>query len=70
MNNKDLPAYPSSYDTYSHDSDLAGITKRELFAMKAMQSILVNAERNSFSFKKPEAIKKAAYEMADLMLED
>lgn len=46
--------------------DIASL--RDMFAAKAMQGILVNAERNEFSFGKVDAISSKAYEMADAML--
>lgn len=51
LTNKDLPAHPQPittkpdhgiYDTHGHDSDLSGLTKREIFAMAAMQGFLAN----------------------------
>ncbi|MEM8337372.1 hypothetical protein [Morganella morganii] len=45
-----------------------GITIRDYFAAKAMQGILVNAERNEFSFGKVDEIASKAYELADAML--
>ena len=46
MNNKDLPAYPTSPN--SNDPNWAaahtgGLTKRELFAMSALQGVISNA---------------------------
>ncbi|EOU4995746.1 hypothetical protein ACOJ84_004051 [Morganella morganii] len=45
-----------------------GMTLRDYFAAKAMQGILVNAERNEFSFGKVDEIASKAYELADAML--
>ncbi|MGJ7177099.1 hypothetical protein ABM024_11465 [Morganella morganii] len=41
---------------------------RDYFAAKAMQGILVNTERNEFSFGKVDEIASKAYELADAML--
>ncbi|MEM8282912.1 hypothetical protein [Morganella morganii] len=46
--------------------DIASL--RDMFAAKAMQGILVNAERNEFSFGKVDEIASKAYELADAML--
>ncbi len=43
-------------------------TIRDYFAAKAMQGILVNTERNEFSFGKVDEIASKAYELADAML--
>lgn len=45
-----------------------GMTLRDYFAAKAMQGILVNTERNEFSFGKVDEIASKAYELADEML--
>lgn len=45
-----------------------GMTLRDYFAAKAMQGILVNTERNEFSFGKVDEIASKAYELADAML--
>ena len=45
-----------------------GMTLRDYFAAKAMEGILVNAERNEFSFGKVDEIASKAYELADAML--
>ncbi|WP_348535766.1 hypothetical protein [Morganella morganii] len=45
-----------------------GMSLRDYFAAKAMQGILVNAERNEFSFGKVDEIASKAYELADEML--
>ena len=60
------PAFPASY--YTDDGEWAkrdGMTLRDYFAAKAMQSYLVDKDRDSFTF---EQWAKAAYEMADAML--
>lgn len=54
---------------YNSDWDIdPGMTLRDYFAAKAMQGILVNAERNKFSFGKVDEIASKAYELADAML--
>ncbi|MEG7517168.1 hypothetical protein JW294_15695 [Morganella morganii] len=45
-----------------------GMSLRDYFAAKAMQGILVNTERNEFSFGKVNEIASKAYELADAML--
>ncbi|HEJ9396125.1 TPA: hypothetical protein SMM67_003366 [Proteus mirabilis] len=45
-----------------------GMTLRDYFASKAMNGILVNTERNEFSFSKTNEIAAKAYELADAML--
>lgn len=43
-------------------------TIRDYFAAKAMNGILVNTERNQFSFSETGEIASKAYELADAML--
>ncbi|MFL7770437.1 hypothetical protein AAD017_11235 [Proteus terrae] len=43
-------------------------TLRDKFAMAAMNGILVNTERNQFSFSETGEIASKAYELADAML--
>ncbi|EMT5674530.1 hypothetical protein WMR35_003942 [Morganella morganii] len=62
MTDKELP--PIYSKDYSHD--IASL--RDMFAAKAMQGILVNTERNEFSFGKVDEIASKAYELADAML--
>lgn len=60
------PAFPASY--YTDDGDWAkrdGMTLRDYFAAKAMQSYLLDKDRDSFTF---EQWAQASYEMADAML--
>lgn len=45
-----------------------GMTLRDYFAAKAMNGILVNTERNQFSFSETGEIASKAYELADAML--
>ncbi|MDM3558719.1 hypothetical protein O9363_01065 [Proteus vulgaris] len=45
-----------------------GMTLLDYFAAKAMQGILVNTERNQFSFSETGEIASKAYELADAML--
>ena len=54
------PVFPSEIGTTSK-----GISLRDYFAAKAMQSYLVDKDRDSFTF---EQWAKAAYFMADAML--
>ncbi|HCR4040438.1 TPA: hypothetical protein OOF57_002496 [Morganella morganii] len=62
MTDKELPLIYSKDGTH----DIASL--RDMFAAKAMQGILVNAERNEFSFGKVDEIASKAYELADAML--
>lgn len=55
------PVFPCEIGTTSR-----GMTLRDHFAAKAMQSYLLDKDRDSFTF---EQWAKAAYEMADAMLE-
>ena len=52
MNNSDMPANPTKHDSehfvHSH-TYTTGLTKREAFAVAAMQGILANSEPNSWS---------------------
>lgn len=57
---------PETIDEYKEI--LSGMTLRDYFASKAMQGILVNTERNHFSFGKVDEIASKAYELADAML--
>ena len=54
MNNGDMPAMPNSGEmSYFVERDAglcgSGLTKREHFAMTAMQGLLVNMGRNGFN---------------------
>lgn len=60
------PAFPLPPSELNYAD--AGMTMRDYFAAKAMQGILVNAERNEFSFGKVDEIAFKAYELADAML--
>ncbi|MDM8751796.1 hypothetical protein [Morganella morganii] len=53
---------------YAKDGSNTAPSLRDTFAAKAMQGILVNAERNEFSFGKVDEIASKAYELADAML--
>ena len=60
------PAFPASY--YTDDGEFAkrdGMTLRDYFAAKAMQSYLLDKDRDSFTF---EQWAQASYEMAEAML--
>lgn len=54
------PVFPSEIGTISK-----GITLRDYFAAKAMQSYLLDKDRDSFTF---EQWAQASYEMAEAML--
>ncbi|OBU05282.1 hypothetical protein [Morganella psychrotolerans] len=62
MTDKELPLI------YSKDGSHDIASLRDMFAAKAMQGILVNAERNEFSFCKVDEIASKSYELADAML--
>lgn len=53
--------------TELHGTD-TGMTLRDYLAAKAMAGILVNTERNQFSFSEAGEIASKAYELADAML--
>lgn len=57
------PAFP--VPGWKGDADFNGMTLRDYFAAKAMQSYLLDKYRDSFTF---EQWAEAAYEMADAML--
>jgi len=79
IKNGDLPAVPSNIDAQTlacvgrmdsmedYYRQQAGLTKREYFAMTAMQGLLVNAERNSLSF---DTVHTQAVKCADNLLEE
>ena len=70
-NIKGGPAFPEirirSGDNYNPPTKLyyGGMTLRDYFAAKAMQSYLLDKDRDSFTF---EQWAQASYEMADAML--
>lgn len=47
----------------------AGMTLRDFTAIKAMESMMVNANRNGIAFDDREGISAKAYAQADAMLE-
>lgn len=59
-------AFPVAYS--NEDFIQEGATLRDYFAAKAMNGILVNTERNQFSFSETSEIASKAYELADAML--
>ena len=61
------PAFPSTNQGPRNAPEIYyGITIRDYFAAKAMQSYLLDKDRDSFTFEQWAA---ASYEMADAMLE-
>ena len=58
------PAFPV-YDDHGQYVNGGGATLRDYFAAKAMQSYLLDKDRDSFTF---EQWAQASYEMADAML--
>jgi len=42
MNNRDMPAMPQEWEAYVEGNAPTGLTKREVFAMAAMQGILAS----------------------------
>ena len=61
------PAFPSTNQSPATGPEIYyGITIRDYFAAKAMQSYLLDKDRDSFTFEQWAA---ASYEMADAMLE-
>jgi ATP-dependent protease HslVU (ClpYQ) peptidase subunit len=71
MENKDKPAYPSTlgcadgcvYPVQQIDNNLGGLTKREMFAMAAMQGLIAQSQCSV------DTIAKNAIAMADELLE-
>jgi len=59
------PAFPV-YDDHGQYVNGCGMTLRDYFAGRAMQSYLLDKDRDSFTF---EQWAQASYEMADAMLE-
>ena len=57
------PAFPHGDPTHGGED---GMTLRDYFAGRAMQSYLLDKDRDSFTF---EQWAQASYEMADAMLE-
>ena len=66
---KDIPAFPvPSYvnkDGETHDVEFKGMTLRDYFAVKAMQSIMASDKNEHFL-----VITKGAYEIADAMMKE
>ena len=61
------PAFPSTNQGPTTAPEIYyGMTIRDYFAAKAMQSYLLDKDRDSFTFEQWAA---ASYEMADAMLE-
>jgi len=61
--NNDIPAFPRNHDSDGHN----GMTLRDYFAAKAMQSFLLSCfDEGQLSVS--EAIAKLSYEVADGML--
>ena len=61
------PAFPSTTQGPTTAPEIYyGMTLRDYFAAKAMQSYLLDKDRDSFTFEQWAA---ASYEMADAMLE-
>ena len=58
------PAYPVNSDNHAPIAS-TGMTLRDYFAGRAMQSYLLDKDRDSFTF---EQWAQASYEMADAML--
>ena len=58
------PAFPV-YDDHGRYVNGGGMTLRDYFAGRAMQSYLLDKDRDSFTF---EQWAQASYEMADAML--
>ena len=79
MKNADLPAMPQALtmnneegyttsDFYGH-SRFNGLTKREMFAMHAMQGLLANSYGNSWSAEQiVSMLSKQSVEFADALL--
>ena len=79
MNNADLPAMPVTNIAESHNTNTGeqinyisdtswGLSKREMFAMAAMQGILSNSYWNEYGDYAPQDVAKAAAEYTDALL--
>ena len=74
MNNTGGPAFPSTLQYFPEDTnyeEAAGMTLRDYFAAKAMQSTLADnayVERTETASEWLAMVAKASYEMADAML--
>ena len=74
MKNSDMPASPTLYMEQSNGSgelysDNAGLTKREAFAMAAMQGWLARCANVPHTHKlEPESMAEVAVGMADALL--
>lgn len=69
MENKDKPAYPLEYPANAYDPGALkyyGLSKREMFAMAAMQGLAANS--NSGSQHIPTNLIREAIELADQLL--
>jgi hypothetical protein len=60
------PAFPFIFDDGRQRNVYTGMTLRDYFAAKAMQAFIGNANLNVFDVA---AVARAAYKMADAMLE-
>ncbi|AUR94692.1 hypothetical protein NVP1197A_54 [Vibrio phage 1.197.A._10N.286.54.F2] len=74
MKNADMPAMPVITEkrvanTSVSECEFSGLTKREMFAMYAMQGICVNAGRNDCSFD-DESIAVIAVQQADALIKE
>ena len=71
MKNADKPAMPQNDAITSNVNilpvDCLGLTKREMFAMAAMQGIL-SSETQDYEYKDRESLIDACVEYADLLL--
>ena len=68
MTTKSIPAFPVPLNpgqSWSEMGPCDGMTIRDYFAAKAMQSYLLDKDRDSFM---PDQWANAAYQMADAML--
>jgi len=75
MNNADMPAMPIKEDVWADPRDpgkgiisCTGLTKREAFAMVAMQGILSNPYWNEFGDFSADGIAESATRNADALL--
>lgn len=65
MKNADIPAMPDEF------TGTSGLTKREMFAMTAMQGLLSNPSMiDGITNLSVDFIKDSAYLLADAMLDD
>lgn len=67
MDPKDIPAFPHHF-THESIGDYSGMTLRDYFAAKAMQSLVLAAYTSSVQVGAESEVAQQAYSFADAML--